>query len=319
MITIGPVSTLKEAKLFLYGMGLFFVLVDKTRQRKIIIDRFLLLFLILSVLLSLDALWQFHSGADILGNKLEYGRVSALFSNPNLLGFFLAGIAPLHVYFIEIRKSLPAKILLSFLMVLNLMAIILSGCRSAWIGILCLLLFWLIYNPKRLVSLGYAGLFVLLILPFINFEMIKSRYVKTINLTGDRLIIWENTMSLIRENPLLGTGIDSFKDVSPAVIYNGEKWIYSGPHNFFLEVWQTSGIIAFALFLYFIYKIVMINAPYLKERGVHVFLFFSWALIFISAVINIPFFSRYLNFYLWLILGLLFGSLNFPLKKTVNA
>lgn len=318
LMTIGVVDTWREGKHFLYGIGLFFVLMDQIQQKENILRRYLWIMLALSVFVSLDTLWQFYTGTDLLGNVADEGRLPGVFSNPNYLGFFLSGIVPIHTYFLETRKLISEKIFFSIFLLMSLIAIALSGCRSAWGGIFLFYFFLLFYHSNKKVRLVYLVLplfFVTPILYFMDQKWMASRFIHVFFVDDDRPTIWLNTIRMIREHPFVGQGLDSYKDLSPSVFYMGTNWKYSGPHNFFLEVWQTSGIVAFFAFLYFLYKIIVVNIRYIKVRGEYVFLFPSAVLVFLSSVVSIPFFSKHTSLYLWLYFGLLSGAMQIRNSK----
>lgn len=313
MMTIGPANTWREAKHFLYGIGLFFVLLDQLSQREIVLKRYLLLLVCVSVFLSLDTLWQYQHGSDIVGMELFAGRGTAVFSNPNYLGFFMAGIFPVHVYFVETRKKIADKIFFSLLLVISLLTIGMSGCRSPWGGIVFIYFIRLMYasGKENRVLYGVLPVSFLIVLYFTGWDIISARFMEfSTSLSGQRSVIWRHAVAMIREHFFLGAGLDSFKHIFPGLMEAGkEELLYSGPHFFPFEVWQSSGVIAFGVFLYFLYRIIAANLEYIKDNKIHTFLFLSLGMVVITSIISIPLFSRYVSLYFWLFLGLLFGAM----------
>jgi O-antigen ligase len=311
-MSIGLEATWREGKRFFYGVALFFVLIDQISRRKIILERYLWLLLALSFFLSLDALWQFHHGFDVLGNEIYRGRVTAVFLNPNYLGFFLSGVVPIHVYFGQSSGTMFEKSVHLGLLIFNLAIIVLTGCRSVWLGVVVFYFFWLaLYSDKRVRA--FSGVLAAVALPaayIMNAEMITQRLLETAQFfEGARVVIWRDALTTIWDHPILGAGLDSYKDLAPELHYRGSAMVLSAPHFFPFEVWQTSGIFALCIFLFFLYRSVQINVSYMKRRGRYAFLFPSLVLVFLASVLSIPFFSRYVTFYFWLFLGLLFGAM----------
>ncbi len=324
LVTIGLENTLSEGKRFIYGICLFFILVDKIGENRIILKRFVLLMLSLSVIVSMDTLLQLHHGSDLLGRTYKGGRLTAVFAHPNYLGFFLAGIVPIHIYSIQRNKKFWVKILLSVLLLLCLLSIGFSGTRSAWVAVFLLLLFYYIYDAGNKFRIIYL-IIPALIIPMLylkSHDIVRSRFYQTVNIMeSNRVVIWKNTLAVIKDTPLLGTGLDTFRKIDNIVIDARKKkrkeklMHYSAPHFFPFEIWQTSGIIALFAFLFFLYRIVVVNIKYIRERREFVFLFLSWVMVFLTSVINIPFFSRYVSFYLWFFLGLLLGAVEFQRRE----
>jgi len=312
LFTTGAGSTWREGKYFIYGIILFLVLTDQVTQRNMLLRRFLWLFFVFSLFLSLDALWQYYYKADWFGNKLWGGRVTAVFSNPNYLGFFMAGVIPIHVFFIESNEKMSAKFFFYILLSLCVVIIVLCGVRSSWCAVIFLYLFWPTGQSIKVIVAKFAS--ILLVLPLGYWwgpSIINKRFIELQRLlNGERFVLWSQTCSMIKDNPIMGSGLDSYKEVSQRAMMNGHKIAgYSFPHFFPLEIWQTSGIIAFMVFFFLLYKIVTESLKYIKSEGKYSFLCFSLLMLFLTSVISIPFFTRYVSFYFWLVLGLLSGAM----------
>jgi len=315
ILTIGSGNTWREGKLLLYGVACFLIIVDQCRVKPYLVKRYLLLLIALGFFTSLDALWQFsHAGIDLLGIKTESTRMTALFSNPNYLGFFLSGIPPLCFWLYDYAESVWMKAMWAGSLYIVVLAIALSGTRSALLGLVLFLLLMVLFRKK-----GHAFLFLpfLLVIPmvfFLNGKDLLGRFMGMIHLQGDRLAIWREAWHWIFKHPWFGNGLDSYKDTVPAMLEAGHKWLYSAPHNFFLEVWFASGVVALILFCLFLGRIVTSHFPF-RERlgGRQGYLFSAFWMVFLASFISIPFFSRYVSFYFWLYLGLLFGA--FPVDS----
>jgi O-antigen ligase len=280
--------------------------------------------LALSVFVSLDTLWQLQHGSDLLGRTYKGVRLTALFPNSNYLALFLAGMVPIHIHSIQRSRKFSGKIMLSFPLIICLVSIGLSGTRSAWVAVLLLFLFWYLYAPGKKSRIIYL-LMPVIIIPIIYFkghEIVSKRYHQTENIAkSPRVVMWGRTIEVIKETPLLGAGFDSYRHVDKIVIETkwdkGKKKLksFSFPHFFLFEIWQTSGMFALLAFLFFLYRIVVVNVNYIRERKEYVFLFLSWVMVFLTSVINIPFFSRYVSFAFWFYLGLLSGAVEFQRRE----
>lgn len=69
---------------------------------------------------------------------------------------------------------------------------------------------------------------------------------------GIRMVLWKNTLELIRERPILGYGTGGFKSAYTPKVLNGPKWqldITHDPHNQFLKIWVEQGGWGLLIFL----------------------------------------------------------------------
>jgi O-antigen ligase len=82
---------------------------------------------------------------------------------------------------------------------------------------------------------------------------------------GIRVVMWQNTVDLIRARPLLGYGLGGLKPAYAAHVKDratGWKAIVTGdPHNQFLAVWVQAGLAGLLGFLFLIVAAVLQPAP----------------------------------------------------------
>jgi O-antigen ligase len=70
-----------------------------------------------------------------------------------------------------------------------------------------------------------------------------------------RVVMWLNTLEIVREHWLIGTGAGGFPSAYQAQVTEEEGWRAKGsddPHNHYLHVWAEYGVIGIGLFLLFI-------------------------------------------------------------------
>lgn len=90
----------------------------------------------------------------------------------------------------------------------------------------------------------------------------KAHYKTDENFTsvGTRMVFAENTWELIQQNPVLGYGTSSFKNVfSPHVAKKYQDWRgkpATDPHNQYLFVWLENGLIGLLIFLAYLYTAI---------------------------------------------------------------
>lgn len=64
-----------------------------------------------------------------------------------------------------------------------------------------------------------------------------------------RLQYWESTWTMIKDHPLLGVGPGNFKSLYPHYKLPAASEEIGDPHNFLLEIWATTGILAAGIFV----------------------------------------------------------------------
>lgn len=258
---------------------------------------------VLMVLLLLTIIWQFVSCVLF---HMPYGT----FSNLHILGSTSILTLPIVFYFFYTSKPL-GRIVFSIVGVLNVITLILSDSRAAWISITISCVFGIIMflrGTKRWISLFvFVSLLFLIICIDWRVEMRLSDLFVNINKQA-RVVIWNDAIKILEHNKTSewiwghGVGIDR------TVQYPSYK-IINFPHNFFLEIVYDNGIIGVFLlcvplsFLFIrlfkdIIKVVKINDRVFLCCLLVVFI--AW---FLDASIVFPFYSKNSLYPFSLILG----------------
>jgi O-antigen ligase len=84
---------------------------------------------------------------------------------------------------------------------------------------------------------------------------------------GQRVVMWRNTVRMIRDHPVFGVGTGGFQDGYRPYVQGVAGWQgheTGDPHNQFLKIQGEQGIIGLAAFLFFIYGALRVPAlaPY---------------------------------------------------------
>jgi O-antigen ligase len=87
-------------------------------------------------------------------------------------------------------------------------------------------------------------------------EMNNASHATAYTSMGMRVMMWHNTLDLIRERPILGYGLNGLEPAYAAHIKDRESgWkaiVTDDPHNQFLAVWVEAGLIGLVAFLFLI-------------------------------------------------------------------
>ena len=269
------------------------------------------IFLLCSILLSLDIIYQSQTGFDIFGyqaglctfpdgeqnlNPFDCERFSGFFGDELIAGNFLVtyGLFFSYIFFSRLKKNFFNILLLSLSTLLIFLAIIISGERNAFLSILLVLLFNILFNKKARKYLIYPILIFLLIFTFSfkKFEHIKYRYIDwpitIINSYEGNIfkklmqtpwgVHYTTAYDIFQNNKIFGSGFKSFRNECKKDIYDyknlNQKYnlnltdansngCSSHPHNMYFELLSEMGLVGFILFFILIFFIIF--KPYFKN------------------------------------------------------
>lgn len=193
--------------------------------------------------------------------------------NPNLLaGYLLAGLSTFIYFILNFLKQNKKRIALifAFLLFVNLIAIIDTGCRGAYLGFALFfpaLFIGIIYYikknlgglsriKKRYKNVTIAGILTIILISVFN-PAISKRIVSIFALRADssisfRLNVYESAVRMFLDNPFLGIGIgnQNFREIYGLYMKTGYDAL--GSYCVPLEIAVESGIFALIAFLLFI-------------------------------------------------------------------
>lgn len=230
---------------------------------------------------------------------------------------FAAALAPglLFMLWKAMDREFPplGRIVCLLLLLFPLTAIIASGTRSAWIGVvvgLCALLASQKKSSKfAIVGAVLAGFWLLLLqIPQLA-EFAVNRLGTAISSGGaGRVDIWRVGMTIFQENPLFGVGVGGFPAAfTPDAVFRTPgvdpfgSWLYAGraPHNVFLGVAVETGLVGFLLLGWFLLRTIRV-APKSGIGGV--------LLSILATYLTQGFFlDLFLRKQFWLIIALILG------------
>lgn len=186
------------------------------------------------------------------------GRTSSVFFNANYYGYMLELFVIMALYRFESRHSVGYLVILFA----NLGSILLCDCRTAWAALAIALMFYAVHykhNVKWVVIIMLVT--VACVMAVLAAPTLFSRMAGEVldNDFGKRSRIWGTAIEWIRQRPLFGFGMNSFREIC---IRTHAKRIRWHSHNLILNVLLDYGAVGLAYFSCMAGKIVsVINKP----------------------------------------------------------
>jgi O-antigen ligase len=271
-ISLYPHGTWKETLLLLSYFAFGFVISRMFRAERQIK---LLLIPVFGVLLFEAAygIYQYLTRDTTLPLEVQYAR--GTFLNRNHFAGFLEMSLPLVLgYALSIRgrhkekqksffktlassDNLLKQILLLFLLGIMFLALFFSKSRMGiFSALLSLLFFYLVYSSLKKSKLEKAWMifFVLAIAIlyglWIGLSPIFERFLRIEAQAPGRILVWKDTLGIIKDFPFFGTGLGTFGYVYPLYEKSMEQaLLYIHAHNDYLQLMAETGLLGF-LFIF---------------------------------------------------------------------
>jgi O-antigen ligase len=300
---------------------------DKLTNKKFI-DILIRTLVVLLIFLALDIFIQFYFKVDLFGYSpglwdvelKNFKRYSGFFGDELIGGGYLFLNLILLLALIDNSYFKYKHIYLIFFCLIILLAIFLSGERVALFKSILLISSFLIISKS--IKLKKKLFFILMIfligIMTLSNNSIQKRLIKStvieigslenIKKNSYHYLHYKTAIKIFNDNLLFGGGYKSF----PVLCKNYDHGQYNSidrkaisvcsthPHNMIIQILSSGGIIGFILFCFFIFY--LLNNPK-KEKNYLLILFLI--IYFFPLVPSGSFFSSWINFNFWFLLGIL--------------
>jgi putative inorganic carbon (hco3(-)) transporter len=188
----------------------------------------------------------------------------------------------------------------------------LSLSRGGLLALAVVAVFLAVINRRRLILLPgvilIAGAAILI--PGISSRLAHEFNPSDPNNTFvSRAHLWQATLQMLRDHPILGTGMYGFaKSIQP---YRGgvyeENLIY--PHNLFLNFWTETGLLGLVSFLWLLVQTLRVSwrrwvGGALEWRPIQLGIVLAMVAIIVHGMVDVPYFKNDLALEFWTCLGL---------------
>lgn len=224
----------------------------------------------------------------LAGAGIQYkgGRLFLFGENANITGMKTALAFIIIFYFLLFKNTNLKKIILFVIIggpILTLL--IASGSRgsllSLFVGMFLFALISKIGFAKKIMTLVLGLSISILIFTYIqeNDSEFMSRILSAVEKgeNAGRGHLWNSAFNIIKDNLIFGVGNPG---LLPAMrIYSG---FYQEPHNLFLEMWLTTGVLGFIAFIVFLWRIIVGLFKNFRQTGDVLYL-----TMFIMVIMNV--------------------------------
>ncbi|NLE75862.1 MAG: O-antigen ligase family protein [Chloroflexi bacterium] len=188
-------------------------------------------------------------------------RVAGLLGNPAFTDVIIAMTLPLLLVAVSRIRSLPLRLLGWALAGMLAVGVYMTFVRAGWValalGMLVLAVLWPRFRlPFALLLVVGAGL------AYLNWEAITSSYVYTERLTFTKSIDYRSmgmdlAIRVFQRYPILGVGFANFGSIAASEFgWHPERWVAPSPHNSYLYIAVSGGLLALAPYLLMFLSIV---------------------------------------------------------------
>ncbi len=215
-----------------------------------------------------------------LAGLLDFGLVTdarsavyATLGRSNFVAAYLVMILPLTLTWLLQTADRQKKGILLFLWVMQLILLLATQARSAWIATAVSLsifaLLWRGQNISRF-KCRLLWIFFMSLLVLVGFVIFWSGSHDQ-GSGAARRVIWQGTLELAAARPLTGYGPDSLSLIFPSVFppelvyYQGREFYVDRAHNLFLDWAVTTGVVGLALYLLIIAGFVLLIRQQLQR------------------------------------------------------
>ncbi|HFC77007.1 MAG TPA: O-antigen ligase family protein [Candidatus Moranbacteria bacterium] len=263
-------------------------------------------------------------------NILTYdNRLRGFYLSPNYLAMFLSPgliIGLLQLFYPRLKRlrEFSLKDVFDFILIIIIfISLYLTYSQGAWISVLFSLFLiinikYLLLNFRKFIYFIFLFFIIIFLIYYVSSNLKNSTFLPsavytTHSSTNSRLIIWQSTLKILKDNWLWGVGPGNFQNNYLAYqkyFPPYQEWAVPQPHNLYLAFWIQSGIFGFVGFLiliiFYFEKIFLEfnNLKNTKQKKLLLTLLAIMFIILIHGFIDTPIWKNDLALIFWAIVFL---------------
>ncbi|MGN1343037.1 MAG: O-antigen ligase family protein [Traorella sp.] len=192
-----------------------------------------------------------HSFEDFIIDDAPKNRVNSTFFNANYYAQMIQFLILMCIYKILNTRKIHRIVFYTTTIICNLIALYLTGCRTAWLSFLITVPLMFYVNDQKKICYALLTLILLTgIVVLINPDLFP-RFDTIFSSFSIRLKIWKTGLLGIQDNFLFGLGPGGYKLIYPK--YNGHPTAHS--HSIYIEPMLSFGLIGLILAFVFMYPV----------------------------------------------------------------
>ncbi len=230
-------------------------------------------------------------------------RLRGDYPSPNFLAFFIAPFPLLLGYvLLSLKRNRSLFVWTVSLLALGLFFFVsfLTHSYGAWIAVaLAASVFMALTSEGKLYQKGILSLFVVVAFGLFFFDSGSAKWQSLIHQDSrsslsSRVMIWRAAMQITSDNPFLGIGLGRFQEVY--LEYQNHyppylEWAVPEPHNIFLAVYLSTGLIGFFGFFLLVARVFVLTLS--QKKYASSALSFSLLLLFlVYGLTDTPYFKN---------------------------
>ena len=249
------------------------------------------------------------------------GRVTSSFTNPNMLAEFLIMAAPVTVALAAASQSKRMRFALMISAALDLVCLVLTWSRGAWLGIIIAGISALFIAGKNWLTAAVISLPAGAAAFICIDSNITSRLLSVGNFsdssTAYRINIWKSTVKLIDDHFLYGIGVGegAFTSVFPYYALPGLTNVPHS-HSLYLQIITETGIFSLLIFLAIVFMFIQSGFSFVKtsrlskNRYIALGIMCAVTALLIQGFTDHVFYNYKICLMFWLLIGLLFAHIS---------
>ena len=276
-----------------------------------------------AMLVIIDGFYQFIFGIDTADMKWVDGeafpelkkRVFATWENPNILAAYLDLVICVLLGLFDRIKDRTARICLGVFMLACLACLAMTYARGALLtrGVI-VAVYGILKDWRILVALVVVAAGVLAIDPVLV-ERMQTAFLVADTSSEMRIAMWESTIQMIMDHPLLGIGWGAYWMVYPlydTYIVDGSVMLVHA-HNIYLNYWAEIGLVGGSAFLWYFFKtmgLALFNKRVLPDKlmeGLLLGLGLSLISVALNGLTDDVLFNIPSSMLLWMLCGLVYA------------